>query len=449
MMSVVRGSLDAPLARSAVARPYGLFFLFALYGPSIDAVGQLRYVEVVVLVLLALNLSRAIRSAGVWERRLAQTFLIAALAQIVSDVINGATLDGTIKRSGTYIILALLVIALRWLGRNDPTRILFIVVGYCASYVFILFIGTSSSAGYAAVPWRLGLGVAANMALCCAIAASPTIERFGTLAQLGMAILHVFAQGRSMALNAGATALFQLGSQIWPGRAPSKFRLDRVFGTLALGVGLTLGAYFGAEWATENKIFPGELQAKMEEQFANPYGILAAGRPDTVAAIYAISKQPIFGYGSTNFDPDVYAFYSELASSSRIQEDDFDALYNRTLNREWTLGTPSHSHLFGAWADAGIAAAVCWVLVLYLSVYVLSRSLGWSHAFAPLFVFVAVNNLWDVLFSPGPHRMDMAVRLMILCYAADVMRSFDFRGKSKLEAATTGWRQSGFGGSRN
>ncbi|MBK8907398.1 MAG: hypothetical protein IPM60_05710 [Rhodospirillales bacterium] len=128
--------------------------------------GELRYVEIVVLGLLLLNLHKAVRCLGRWEQRFVILFLLAASAQIVSDLINDASIDGTLKRAGTYVILALLVIAIKWLSRGDPARLRLILAGYCISYVFILLVGQSASKNYGLQPWRLGLGTSATIFLC-------------------------------------------------------------------------------------------------------------------------------------------------------------------------------------------------------------------------------------------------------------------------------------------
>jgi hypothetical protein len=163
----------------------------------------------------------------------------------------------------------------------------------------------------------------------------------------------------------------------------------------------------------------------MEIQFSNPHGILAAGRPDTVAALYGIWKQPCLGFGSTNVDPDVYAVYIDLASSSYIWSDSFDAQTDLAWKRSWTLGTPSHSHLFGAWVDAGVIAALCWAAMLLACAYVLQRTMFWRHPAQPLFVLVSLLCIWDILFSPGPTRMDIAIRLAVLIFAIELVQTFD------------------------
>jgi hypothetical protein len=180
----------------------------------------------------------------------------------------------------------------------------------------------------------------------------------------------------------------------------------------------------------EYELLPEELQQKMELQASNPYGILAAGRPDTVAALYGIWKSPLIGFGSTNVDRDVYAFYVELTTSSYMFRNDYSSQVDLAWKRVWELGTPSHSHIFGAWVDAGIFAAFGWFVAVFVSGYVLARALIWRNPIMPLVVLVALTTLWDVFFSPGPQRMEMAVNLVLLTSAIEMFRTMD---KSSLQ----------------
>ncbi len=100
-----------------------LFGLFALYGPSIRIFGEFRYVEIVVLFLLAINFRQALRYVGKWEKLFAVLFLLTAFMHVISDLVNDASIEGTLKRSFTYIILALLTISIRYLSRGDPRRL--------------------------------------------------------------------------------------------------------------------------------------------------------------------------------------------------------------------------------------------------------------------------------------------------------------------------------------
>ena len=93
------------------------------------------------------------------------------------------------------------------------------------------------------------------------------------------------------------------------------------------------------------------------------------------------------------------------------------SVFKNIYTQDWLQGIPSHSHLFGAWADAGIFAALSWFFVLWIDLKMLARLWRWGHPLAPLFVFVGIATLWDVLFSPGPIRLDIAIRLVIMATA--------------------------------
>src|SRR3546814_7646452 len=79
-------------------------------------------------------------------------------------------------------------------------------------------------------------------------------------------------------------------------------------------------------------------------------------------------------------------------------------------------GLPSHCHFFGAWFDGGILAGLSWLAVLVISILAIMQGLAWRHPIVPVFIFVASTTIWDVIFSPGPHRMDMALRLTLLTF---------------------------------
>ena len=422
----------------ATGRPLWLFALFAVYGPSLNFLGEFRYVEIVVLLLFLLNIGRGFKWIGPLERRLAALFLLAAFSHIISDLLNSAAVEETIKRAGTYVILAVIVLALGWLSRGHPVRIQWMVLGYCASYVFILFAGQTYSAAYEDDPFRLGLGTAMTIALCVLIQMFPRYERYAGPALLAMAVLHAVLLARSTAAVTVLAGILAFSASLRRTRAPQRFRPDVLILVTIVFALLTSTVYFGAKMATEAKLFPEELQARMELQFANPYGLMAAGRPDVFAGAYAAWKRPLLGYGTTNVDPEVFAFFTEVAASTYI----WSTEYTETIDALWLKqegrGTPSHSHLFGAWADAGVFAALCWLVVLSLCGYVATRVMLWRDPRAPLFLFIALTTAWDILFSPGMHRMDIAIRMMILVYATRLLKAWDVKPISVKRGAGSG-----------
>jgi O-antigen ligase len=211
---------------------------------------------------------------------------------------------------------------------------------------------------------------------------------------------------------------------------PLKFRPDYVSMVALLGLVGFIGSMAMLRYAVEAKVFDGELQAKMERQISHPYGLLIGGRPQTAASLYAISKKPIFGHGTTAYDPEVWNLLTAISIMNYFGSDRYEQLLEMGYNpRHRHHATPSHSHLLSAWSDAGIMAALCWLAFLGLTVYVLLRAMLWNNPWSPLFTYLSLTALWNILFSPGPVRMDTALTVMVFAFAVHLFQAFD-----KMEA---------------
>jgi hypothetical protein len=403
----------------------GIFLLLGVYGPSFSMAGQMRYVEVVLLVWGALRLSEYWRHLAGHEWRLVALFALSAIVHFVTGSYNGADPGDTASRVGSYAILAMIIPVLALMARFEPRRLLALIFGYNISYVFILFVGQSSSKNYALMPWRLGLGAAATMALAAFFAAFPKTLRHAPLALCAMAMVHLGMESRSVAavtLLAAALTAFGLYMRA---RTPVRFDMLRTAMAIAL---LVAGAWIGATLMLQlarNGMLPEDLAAKVISQTSHSKGLIAAGRPDSLTAMYAISKRPLTGFGAGVFDLEVFSYYSEIVAESYTNGDNYQDVYENNATRDWELGIPSHSHLLGAWADAGLFAALCWFGVLFLSLYVFVRASCFANPWTPLYLMVSIMMLWDVLFSPGPHRMDIAVRLLVMFAAVRHFRLLD------------------------
>lgn len=396
-----------------------LFFLFAVYGPSFSFAGQLRYVEAILLLWSALHIKRLLREMKGFNAILIYLFLISGLMHLVSGLINGSPGSAIIARAGTYVVLAILLLAVLGMIRGNMKWLIYILAGYCASYIFILVTGLGVSRHYQQVPWRLGLGFAAMIALALVFAVKPRWQRLAPLAFIALSGVHLMMSARALALIAIAVAGTTFLAQLRCIQRPRNFRfLTAVCAVALIGfigwsgpkVMLTLAEN---GWLTE------EMTRKTLLQSYVPSGFWAAARPDTVTAIYAIGQRPLLGYGPGLVDPEIYAFYVRISTESLTggNVDSFDAMYQIRLQNDWFLGTPSHSHLFGSWADAGFLAMLCWLALLGLAIYVLVRISGFWHPLTPLYALMALSTIWDVLFSPGPHRIDIALRIAVLVFA--------------------------------
>jgi hypothetical protein len=394
-----------------------IFVVFAAYGSAFSFAGQLRYVEAVLLVIGLLSYDKFLARVDALEWKFSGLFLLTALAQFVSNSINHAPPASTVARVGTYVLLAALVPIVAVVVNREWRRLLAVVFGFAASFYIVTWMGGSVSEDFDVLPWRLGLGAATTLMAVALFAVIPRARLILTIGLFALAGLHVYLESRSLAAITLVVALYCLVTTFWARAHPAALKLQTL-SAIVLAFGFF--AYAGPlmfTWLAEAKLVPDSLVTKNQLQAANRYGLLAAARPDTFTALYAISKKPIVGYGSGVFDTEVFAFYAEVNAASyrdaQLSRNVFKSIYQQ----DWLLGIPSHSHLFGAWADAGFFAAISWLFVLWFDLKMLSRLWRWGHPLAPLFVFIGIETLWDVLFSPGPVRLDIAIRLVIMVTA--------------------------------
>jgi hypothetical protein len=120
------------------------------------------------------------------------------------------------------------------------------------------------------------------------------------------------------------------------------------------------------------------------------YGLFLGGRSEVLVSSRAILDSPFLGHGSWAKDQQ----YSTLLTELRRK-----AGYGIAAEGEEDL-IPTHSHLLGAWVEAGLLGAIFWAWVLTLPVRVLFRTHILMDRLIPLMVFFAFLSIWDMLFSP-------------------------------------------------
>jgi hypothetical protein len=393
-----------------------VFLLFAINGPALSVVGQLRYSELLILLVGLLNAGPVLRSIGKMEWRLSILFLLSALSYLVMDIVNQGIEASTVSRVGSYVILCALLFTVKWIVGDSKKLLVSALLGFSSSFIVVLILNLPvPSVHYNVVPWRLGLGFAVTLAVCTFILIFPKYYRLGLLCLACLLIIHASLNSRNLTVITLIVFLVGLSVQIFGRDTLSRQNSIRAMSVLAYGALTVIGLYALMQVAVTLSILPEEMQEKMEIQMMNPYGIFAAARPDVAAAIYGILQQPFTGFGSSTVDPEVFAFYASVSAASYIGME--DQIYLSTLDQEWSLGTPSHSHVFGAWVDAGVLAAVSWFAVLFFAVRVLGQVIRYRNPLTPLVILVSVALIWDVLFSPGPTRLSVALSLVVLLFA--------------------------------
>jgi O-antigen ligase len=79
---------------------------------------------------------------------------------------------------------------------------------------------------------------------------------------------------------------------------------------------------------------------------------------------------------------------------------------------------PTHSHLTLAWVEGGILGGICWIYILILTMRGLLRLSTLRPHLAPLYSYLLVSFLWDILYSPfGSVNRIRAAFYILLSYS--------------------------------
>lgn len=401
---------------------FAIFVLFITYGPSVSLVGQFRVLEIFLLFVFFVKISSVFNRIEKHELSFIVLFFVSSLAYVVSDLINGADFNNTLKRSTTYLILALLLPVVRYFVDDNIRVLRVMLLGYCLSSVmqYLFFSDYLANSDFNSNPWRLGIGASLTVAATLLPLFYPKSYKVMAFVLLLMAILHVLLESRSLAFITLMASVLVFIGYFRPLVPPHNLSFKTIVKFLLISsFVITLGYSFFLGLA-DSDLLPDDLSDKMLYQASNPYGLIAAARPETVAAIYGVSKKPFFGFGSTNIDSDVMNLYATVAAASYGLNG--EAIQNNMYDSEQNSGTPNHSHLFGAWVQAGIFGALSWFFVLLMALRVLYMASQCSSSIAPLAIVVSLYTVWVIVFSPGPHRMDSAINISVLIYST---RFFD------------------------
>ncbi|MEJ2411069.1 MAG: hypothetical protein P8Y48_17645 [Novosphingobium sp.] len=149
-------------------------------------------------------------------------------------------------------------------------------------------------------------------------------------------------------------------------------------------------------------------------QATGDVSIFLGGRPESLVSLQAIWDSPILGHGSWAQDMHYVQLLFFKMQELGIGDNSFQVYVNNFGGL-----IPSHSHLLGAWVNAGVLGALFWVWVLWLALTSLYRAISIDTHARTLYTTVALLVLWDVMFSPfgAEARTIKAAQICILIAA--------------------------------
>jgi hypothetical protein len=381
--------------------------------------GKLFATDVLLLVVfLYLAAKRGSRLLSGRPRRVLIFALLWLVGQIVTDIFRQSSAQDFLRGWANISLLTINFAALYLLLRTDR-RIVLYATGFALSRIVKYFLNPDPGVGDD--PWKWGLAFPVTMFLVLiSTAAYRRRELFVTQAALVVAtVLNLHYNFRSMALFTFATLCCLLLAKREKARKSPLQVAAMVLGLAACGWGFQmLYEYEAASGALGQEAFE-----KYELQSAGRLGIILGGRSESLASIRAILDSPILGHGSWARDP----YYVDVLESARVENG-----YKPRVVKDDLI--PAHSHVLGAWVDAGVLGAVFWCAVLWLTLRGMKDLLFYALPLRVLSLFCGFSFLWDIPFSPfaAERRFVTPVYMLLMILAisrARRRRDQEFREK--------------------
>jgi hypothetical protein len=269
-------------------------------------------------------------------------------------------------------------------------RLIWYLIGLSIGGIGLAIISPSKFA--AILPWKFGYGASVTLLVACVLSLNSNGGRWRPAILLLIAIgVYSFSQGaRSLAgITVFAALSFMLLSSSQ--RTGGRKGVGVAVAILFVIAGSGYGVFEGYTWAAKEGALGQDAKAKFDEQSRSSLSFLLAGRSEAIISTRAILDSPIIGHGSWARNRDYVAEHKRLLRQYGMEE-----------AGDWDKSDliPTHSHLLGAWVEAGILGAAFWLWCLYLigrAAFAVVRS---EALYTPLTLYVMMTLGWAIFFSP-------------------------------------------------
>jgi O-antigen ligase len=391
-------------------------FLFGAAGAySVNLVGALPWGEILALLLLPmLLLSRGKRP---FDRQYLWFYLLTLgwfLGTLIADEANGIGAFNRAKGTARVVFFLIDFIALAVLINNETRKFIVFALSIAAvmlfsakqfvgdtltafkfggSSVIILLSLLGASHFYAKKRYRIAIGISfALMLLNLNFAFRSQVAIILVSAVLTLPLFTNYGKG------------YGRGN-------PTGHNIVRVSALIIFALGSAYLANQLVKYAASRGFYEESTQEKFEQQSNGKLGVLFGGRPETLVAIQAIRDRPIVGHGS--FAADIH--YLELQQQLQYEYGYSDS--DATGDVDFYPVIPTHSHLTMAWVESGILGGVLWIYILVLTSRAIFRVAVTRPNMAPLYSYLLVNFVWDILYSPfGSVNRMVGAYLVLLGY---------------------------------
>jgi hypothetical protein len=397
-------------SREAFFTEAGLFVFGAAGLYSFNLIGALPGNEVLLLAFLPVLLLA--QGARAFEKQYLRFYLLTGgwfIGTLIADAYNGIPMFNRSKGIARVVFFILGFMALAIFLNRKPRRI----VIFALSIAFVLLTGSLQFSGDFSLRWKFGFsqGFAIVALLGSSYLYAKKKFRLCLLISVVLAGLNLNYGFRSQLGIHFVSVVLILPLFAQSGRRQGAPNPSRVLLLLALALGAAYTANAAIKYGARYGLFEESQNAKFLGQSEGDYGVLVGGRPETLVAIQAIRDNPFIGHGSFPFDLKYVQMKQDIQYEHGYSDSDI------AQDTEYPV-IPTHSHLTLAWVEGGILGGICWIYILILTIRGAVRLSSLRPALAPLYSYLLVSFLWDILYSPfGSVNRIRAAFYVLLSYS--------------------------------
>ena len=381
---------------------------------SVNLVGALPGGEILALLFLPmLLLSRGKRAL---DRQYLWFYLLTLgwfLGTLIGDEANGIAAFNRAKGIARVVFFFIDFVVLAMLLNNETRKFIVFALGIAA----VMVLGAKQFSDDAATAFKFG--GSSTIIILSLLGASYFYAKKRYRIAIGISCALVvlnlgFAFRSQVAIILVAAVLtLPLFSSYGMGYGrgnPTGHSLVRVVGLLIFALGSAYLANQLIKYAASRGFYEESTQAKFQQQANGKLGVLFGGRPETLVAIQAIRDRPIVGHGSFPADYHYIELMQQLQYENGYSESDTPEELNYPV-------IPTHSHLTMAWVESGILGGLLWIYILALTLRALFRVAVTRPNLSPLYSYLLVNFVWDIVYSPfGSVNRMIGAYLVLLSY---------------------------------
>lgn len=358
--------------------------------------------------------------------------------QVTTDIYRGTALSDWMRGDGGIVLFLIDIVAIVAITLGNLRRKMILITSFGIGS--LLAARLQPSVISVDDPWKFGYAEGFNTLIAMA-----SCYFYSRRNYLGTGILLSAIVIINLAENFRTPVLYAMVAMavilpIFPERVgklrllPREGSIAKVLVLICISMIAAVSAAGLIQFATARGIVSDAAKLKNLSQSQSTGGIMLGGRPEILVSTRAVLDSPLLGHGSWARDFKYTEMLSDIQERRGIETDLED------LEENFQGLIPAHSHLMGAWVQAGICGAVFWVYVFFLALKAMIRNSILRPPIAPIYAFMLIQFLWDILFSPFSSTRRVTEALMIVI-TLDLIRSFPVQTRLGSGMRSSRWKR--------